>query len=328
MIDAVSLGDEGKVKPEAYLRRLGYRILGQCALPSRRIGFDRGRRRHSGVCRSQTPAIGAYGGAIEAVDARKRAKLIQLASQYLAQHRLHDRALSLRRRIDPGRRRIGAAVQHIANAFDVAGMICDGGMPLVLKYCAGLCHPMRKGPTSCCVLTATVDTIHDSAFSRFKILRPPPRASDVTLEIEKGNFVLFDGAQRCGKVDSAQETVDRGGAPGRDRTPCRVEVSSKLRPSEIPSCVVGGHRLAGFPASTEKTVFENVSLPLLVRVHPRRKSGAKLQRRCGLSVWIHKKDLFPPGLSTGKQQRICIARDRQRPIMLLADEPTGNLDPS
>ena len=77
------VGDEGEGRAEAYLRR--------------------------------------HGGAIEAVDARKRAKLIQLAAQYLAQHRIHDRACRFDVVLIQDDSGTTEPVQHIANAFDVAG---------------------------------------------------------------------------------------------------------------------------------------------------------------------------------------------------------------
>ncbi len=116
------LGDEGEAQAEAYLRRQGFRILGRnvrsplgeldlIADQAGTLVFVEVKRRRSG----------AYGGAIEAVDARKRAKLIQLASQYLAQHRLHDRACRFDVVLIQDDAGTGTAVQHIANAFDVAG---------------------------------------------------------------------------------------------------------------------------------------------------------------------------------------------------------------
>ncbi len=115
-------GDEGEAQAEAYLRRQGFRILGRnvrsplgeldlIADHEGTLVFVEVKRRRSG----------AYGGAIEAVDARKRAKLIQLASHYLAQHRLHDRACRFDVVLIQDDAGTGTAVQHIANAFDVAG---------------------------------------------------------------------------------------------------------------------------------------------------------------------------------------------------------------
>lgn len=116
------LGDEGEEQAEAYLRRQGFRILGRnvrSPLGELDLVAD-----HEGILvfvEVKRRRSGAYGGAIEAVDARKRAKLIQLAAQYLAQHRLHDRACRFDVVLIQDDAGTGAVVQHIANAFDVAG---------------------------------------------------------------------------------------------------------------------------------------------------------------------------------------------------------------
>ena len=116
------VGDEGEGRAEAYLRRQGFRILGRnvrsplgeldlIADHEGTLVFVEVKRRRSGT----------YGGAIEAVDARKRAKLIQLAAQYLAQHRIHDRACRFDVVLIQDDSGTTEPVQHIANAFDVAG---------------------------------------------------------------------------------------------------------------------------------------------------------------------------------------------------------------
>jgi putative endonuclease len=116
------VGDEGEGQAEAYLRRQGFRILGRnVRSPLGELDLvadDGGVLVFVEVKRRRT---GSYGGAIEAVDARKRAKLVQLAAQYLAQHRIQDRACRFDVVLIQDDAVTGAAVQHIANAFDVAG---------------------------------------------------------------------------------------------------------------------------------------------------------------------------------------------------------------
>jgi cell division transport system ATP-binding protein len=78
----------------------------------------------------------------------------------------------------------------------------------------------------------------------------------------------------------------------------------------------------------KKNVFDNVALPLLVQGA----SGSEVRRKVSEALKAvgveHKKDQLPASLSTGEQQRVCIARAIVNgPIILLADEPTGNLDP-
>ncbi|MCS6289167.1 MAG: YraN family protein [Nitrospira sp.] len=116
------LGDEGEGRAEAYLRRLGFRILGRnVRSPLGELDLvadDQGVLVFVEVKRRRT---GTYGGAIEAVDARKQLKLIRLAAQYLAQHRIHDRACRFDVVLIQDDSGTAEAVQHIANAFDVAG---------------------------------------------------------------------------------------------------------------------------------------------------------------------------------------------------------------
>jgi cell division transport system ATP-binding protein len=84
-----------------------------------------------------------------------------------------------------------------------------------------------------------------------------------------------------------------------------------------------------FQLLVKKSVFDNVALPLLVQgvsqADIRRKVTEAL-RAVGVE---HKRDQLPMTLSTGEQQRVCIARAIVNgPVVLLADEPTGNLDPA
>lgn len=116
------VGDEGEGQAEAYLRRQGFRILGRkLRSPLGELDLvadDQGVLVFVEVKRRRTAA---YGGAIEAVDARKRAKIIQLAALYLAQHRIQDRACRFDVVLIQDNAGAADAVQHIANAFDVAG---------------------------------------------------------------------------------------------------------------------------------------------------------------------------------------------------------------
>ena len=152
--------------------------------------------------------------------------------------------------------------------------------------------------------------------------------ADVTLEIEKGEFVLLMGASGAGKSTLLKLLIGAE-RPEEGQILVQGRSLSKLRPSEIPVLRRKiGVVLQDFRLLPKNTVVDNVSWPLLVQgastVEIRRKVTDAL-RSVGLD---HKKDLFPPGLSTGEQQRICFARAIVNgPIMLLADEPTGNLDP-
>ena len=117
-----TVGDEGEGRAEAYLRGQGFRILGRNVRSPLGeldlIADDQGVLVFVEVKRRRT---GAFGRAIEAVDARKRAKLIQLAAQYLAQHRIRNRACRFDVVVIQDETGTAQVLQHITNAFDLDG---------------------------------------------------------------------------------------------------------------------------------------------------------------------------------------------------------------
>ena len=77
-----------------------------------------------------------------------------------------------------------------------------------------------------------------------------------------------------------------------------------------------------------RTVYDNVALPLRVSGMPERDVSRRARAALSRVGLLEKEHLLPPHLSTGEQQRVGIARAVvNRPRLLLADEPTGNLDP-
>lgn len=152
--------------------------------------------------------------------------------------------------------------------------------------------------------------------------------SDVTLEIEKGEFVLLMGSSGAGKSTLlrmliGEEQPDEGQifVHGRNVT--------KLRPTEIPYLRRKvGAVFQDFRLLPKKSVFDNVALPLIVQGASEKDIRRKVTEALRAVDVDHKKDQLPNGLSTGEQQRVCIARAIVNgPVVLLADEPTGNLDP-
>ncbi len=155
-----------------------------------------------------------------------------------------------------------------------------------------------------------------------------PALSDVTLEIEKGEFVLLMGPSGAGKSTLLRLLI---GAERPDDGQIFVQGRNvtKLTPSEVPYLRRRiGVVFQDFRLLPKKTVFGNVALPLVVQGA----SGSEIKRKVTEALRAvgveHKKDQWPATLSTGEQQRVCIARAIVNgPIILLADEPTGNLDP-
>lgn len=78
----------------------------------------------------------------------------------------------------------------------------------------------------------------------------------------------------------------------------------------------------------QQTIFENVAVPLIISGFRRREISSRVRAALDKVGLLHKEKLFPEMLSSGEQQRVGIARAIvNRPNIILADEPTGNLDP-
>jgi cell division transport system ATP-binding protein len=151
---------------------------------------------------------------------------------------------------------------------------------------------------------------------------------DVSLSIEKGEFVFLTGASGAGKTTLlrllfAAERASAGQilVAGRNL--------SRLPPSRIPDLRRQiGVIFQDFKLLPERSVFDNVAVALEIAGAPRREVRARvwsILRRLGLG---HRMEQAPRSLSGGEQQRVAIARALVNdPPFLLADEPTGNLDP-
>ncbi|MBA5867618.1 MAG: cell division ATP-binding protein FtsE [Nitrospira sp. CR1.3] len=155
-----------------------------------------------------------------------------------------------------------------------------------------------------------------------------PALSNVTLEIEKGEFVLLMGPSGAGKSTLLRMLI---GAERPDDGQVFVHGRNvtSLKKREIPYLRRKvGTVFQDFRLLPKKSVFENVALPLLVQGVSSGDIKRKVTEALRAVGVEHKRDQLPVGLSTGEQQRVCIARAIVNgPVVLLADEPTGNLDP-
>jgi cell division transport system ATP-binding protein len=151
---------------------------------------------------------------------------------------------------------------------------------------------------------------------------------NLTLTIEKGEFVFLTGASGAGKT-----TLFRLLLLQERPTEGDVVVAGRNLARLAPNDVQAYRRTVGFVFQDfklipTKTVFDNVSFALRVLGVP-----IDQQRRRTYQVlkWVglqHRLQSYPPELSGGEQQRVAIARALVNdPQLVLADEPTGNLDP-
>jgi cell division transport system ATP-binding protein len=183
--------------------------------------------------------------------------------------------------------------------------------------------PATSGIPRTLTMDAMIQLIHVSKYYNRR-----PALSDVSLEVEKGEFVLLMGPSGAGKTTLLRMLI---GAEQPDEGQIFVQGRNvtKLRPSEVPYLRRKvGSVFQDFRLLPKKSVFENVALPLIVQgasAQDIRRKVTEALRAVGIE---HKKDQPPHNLSAGEQQRVCIARAIVNgPIVLLADEPTGNLDP-
>lgn len=151
----------------------------------------------------------------------------------------------------------------------------------------------------------------------------------VNLSLSKGEFVYITGRTGSGKT-SLLRSIYADLRPVSGEIRVGDVVVTRLRPSELPFLRRKiGIVFQDFQLLPYRTVYENVAFALEVTgwrdKRQIRERVMEVLMRVGLSA---RKDAYPHELSGGEQQRTCIARALAgSPILLLADEPTGNLDP-
>jgi cell division transport system ATP-binding protein len=155
-----------------------------------------------------------------------------------------------------------------------------------------------------------------------------PGLNGVSLQVQKGEFVFFVGKTGAGK-STLIKLITREVRPTAGRILLQGRDVGQVRPGEIAKL----RRSMGivpqdFALLPRKRVWENVAYAMRAVGHSRRDVRRRVPEILEQVNIAHRADAFPNELSGGEQQRVAIARALiNNPPLLLADEPTGNLDP-
>lgn len=152
---------------------------------------------------------------------------------------------------------------------------------------------------------------------------------NINLRIEQGAMVYLTGRSGAGKSTLLRliALIDR---PSRGQIIVNGQNLERVRRRRIPlfrrgiGFVFQDHRLL-----RDRTVFDNVALPLAVAGYRHRELRKRAEAALDKVGLLAKMNRYPLSLSAGEQQRVGVARAvAHRPAVVLADEPTGNLDPA
>ena len=156
-----------------------------------------------------------------------------------------------------------------------------------------------------------------------------PALVDVSFQVEEGEMLFVTGHSGAGKstllkLIHLSERPSRGAVVFNDHNLLRVRGGKVALHRRQVGVVYQDHRLL-----TDRSIGENVAQPLILRGTRRAEIGKRVRsvlERMGLA---HREKALPTQLSAGEQQRVGIARAIvSEPRLLVADEPTGNLDPT
>lgn len=151
---------------------------------------------------------------------------------------------------------------------------------------------------------------------------------DIDLQVAKGQMVFVTGHSGAGKSTLLKliALIER---PTHGQIKVSGQHLNRLTQHQIPyyrrhiGIVFQNHGLLW-----DRSVYENVSLPMVIAGHGAKETGKRVRAALDKVGLLDREHCYPIDLSGGEQQRVGIARAVvNRPTLLLADEPTGNLDP-
>src|SRR5215467_6788350 len=199
-----------------------------------------------------------------------------------------------------------------------AGMASSAGAPAPVAACVQISPSTCDGPV-----------IHFDNVTKTYANQSRPALENVSLDVEKGEFVFLVGPSGSGK-STFLRLILREERPSDGRIYVAGKDLARLTNWKVPylrrriGCVFQDFRLL-----PNKSVYHNVAFALQVIGKPRRFIRKVVPEVIDLVGLEGKGDRMPDELSGGEQQRVAVARAFvNRPMILLADEPTGNIDPA
>ncbi|MES2682772.1 MAG: cell division ATP-binding protein FtsE [Pseudomonadota bacterium] len=153
--------------------------------------------------------------------------------------------------------------------------------------------------------------------------------SDVTFTLAKGEMAFITGTSGAGK-STLLKLVALLERPTRGQVMVNGQNISSVKSKQIPAFRQQiGVVFQNFNLLYDRSVFDNVALPLVIRGIGHEDIGRRVRAALDAVGLLGKEKVMPMTLSGGEQQRVGIARAIvAKPQLLLADEPTGNLDPA
>jgi cell division transport system ATP-binding protein len=165
-------------------------------------------------------------------------------------------------------------------------------------------------------------------YNLFKNFGPNAALNDLTLRVREGEFVFVTGPSGAGKTTLLRLIFGVESPSSGQILINGINLNRITRSSLVFLRRKIGFIFQDFKLLNGKTIFENVALALAVTGERRSFIRKKTHQTLRLVGLAEKETAYPLQLSGGEQQRVAIARAIVKdPLILLADEPTGNLDP-
>jgi cell division transport system ATP-binding protein len=151
--------------------------------------------------------------------------------------------------------------------------------------------------------------------------------NDINLSIEKGEFIFLTGSSGAGKT-TLLKLIFKEELPSKGQIlidSVNINLIPNKRLHKLRRSI--GIVFQDFKLLNKRTIYENIAIPLIIRGERKSTLGRRVHSALSLVGLTHRRNYIPEHVSGGEQQRVAIARAIVgNPKIIIADEPTGNLD--